>query len=71
MRLGILLSCVLWALIAWAFMGCAVQKIDLWGAKLEFADGFDIHAGTNQVNQVDNRRGLSTRQGSYIRDVKY
>lgn len=39
--------------------GCFVRRVDLWGAKMEFAEGFDVHAGTNAIDKVDDRRGIN------------
>ncbi len=67
---------ILLIVLGW-MSGCGsifgVKEFEAWegGPRFQFAEGMDAHIGTNQVNQVDNRRGLSTRQGSYIRDVKY
>lgn len=42
--------------------GCGalgVRNVDAWGFKMEFAEGIDVHAGVNAVDNVDNRRGVS------------
>lgn len=42
--------------------GCGmmgVREADLWGAKFTFAEGLDFHVGANQIDRVDDRRGVS------------
>lgn len=58
MKVGLLASAVLWALIAWCLSGCGT-KIDAWGLKVELPQGFDVGAGVNALDKVDNRRGVS------------
>lgn len=48
--------------IAMYLSGCGVmgvRKFDFWGAKMEFAEGLDFHAGANAIDKVDDRRGVS------------
>ena len=42
--------------------GCGIRKVDLWGAKVEFADGWDVHAGLNNIGEVDERRGINSKK---------
>lgn len=69
MRAGFLLSLTLWAGIFWllSLTGCSavgIKEIDLWGARMTFADGVDYRVGFNAIDQVDDRRGLSRRAAS-------
>lgn len=61
-----LLGLALW--IAASLTGC-VRKIDLWGAKFEFAEGLDFSLGANAVDRVDNHRGVS-RLPSEVQEKK-
>lgn len=58
-------NCVLsWCAIVWVvtmLTGCGIRKVDLWGAKLEFADGWDVHAGLNNIGEVDDHRGINSK----------
>lgn len=51
-------------LLAVACSGC-VRVIDLWGARLEFDQGLDVHAGFNSIDTVDDARGVNSRNGAY------
>lgn len=57
------ISLFMTALIAClSLSGCGVmgvRKVDFWGAKMEFAEGLDFHAGANSIDKVDDRRGVS------------
>lgn len=44
--------------------GCGA-KIDLWGAKLDLPEGFDLRTGMNSVDTVDDRRGVNSTSGAY------
>lgn len=60
-------SCVLVAVLS----GCAAtgtKSVDLWGLKWENFAGMDIHAGFNNIDRVDDRRGVDNR--GQIRGVR-
>jgi len=40
--------------------GC-MRSIDAWGLKVDFAEGMDVHAGINGIDNVDDRRGINPR----------
>jgi len=46
-------------LALWSLTGCVVRKVDFWGAKIEFNEGFDLRAGMNGIDKVDDRRGIN------------
>lgn len=52
--------CACCAAILW-LQGCGMRRINLWGAEVEFADGYDIHAGVNNIREVDDRRGINSK----------
>lgn len=52
------------AVLTAACSGC-VRVIDLWGARLEFDQGLDVHAGFNSIDTVDDARGVNSRNGAY------
>jgi hypothetical protein len=54
----LLLSLGFWFVLASFVTGC-VKSVDLWGFKTEFYPGFDVSAGANAVDRVDDRRGVS------------
>lgn len=63
---GQFVSVAVWAsalaAIMFASSGCSltgIRKVDLWGAKFEMAEGQDFHIGANQIDHVDDRRGVS------------
>lgn len=52
------------AAIITALSGCSltgIRKVDLWGAKFEISEGQDFHIGANQIDHVDDRRGVSSK----------
>jgi len=59
MRIVMLL--VLCAELTLVLSGCAVKKIKAWPPEIEFSDGFDISVGTNAIDSVDDRRGMSRK----------
>lgn len=65
MKVGLMLSVILWGFVAFYFSGCGVARVDLWGAKVEFAQGWDVHAGLNNIAEVDNRRGVNSAEFNY------
>jgi len=40
--------------------GC-MRSIDAWGLKVDFAEGMDLHAGFNGIDNVDDRRGINPK----------
>lgn len=61
MRMGLLLSIPLWAVIIWSLTGCGamgVKNVDLWGAKMEFSEGAEYRVGFNSIDEVDDRKAL-------------
>lgn len=49
--------------------GCGL-KVDLWGAKLDFPEGFDVRTGMNSVDTVDDSRGVNSQKGNYAKPKK-
>lgn len=61
MRLAILLSVGIWAVLLMSISGCGaigVSKVDFWGAKMEFSEGIDYRVGFNAIDSVNDNRGL-------------
>lgn len=55
--------------------GCGlmgVRNVDFWGAKMEFSEGLDFHVGGNQIDRVDDRRGVTSglayKKGAVAKD---
>lgn len=58
-------------LFAWCFLisqltGCGVmgvREFEVWkgGPKWEFTEGVDFHVGANGIDNVEDRRGVSSR----------
>lgn len=59
MKVAIMFAIVFWTAVAFFCTGC-VRTIDLWGAKVEFVPGFDVHAGANGVDKVHDQRGVNS-----------
>lgn len=61
MRLAMILSAGLWAILIMSLSGCGmfVKKMDLWGAKFEFPEGYSVGANANTIDKVDDRKGLN------------
>lgn len=73
-ELGIIAGAAALATIFWklgiavgltaATTGCmqaiGVKSMDLWGAKFEANNGFDISAGVQQYDRVDNNKGIGS-----------
>lgn len=52
---------LVWALSAMvALSGCGfVQRVDMWGFKMEFSKGINFNFGANEIDKVDDRKGLN------------
>lgn len=60
MRVAIRLALIFWTgvWLLFSLSGC-VRTIDLWGARVEFVPGFDVHAGANGIDKVHDQRGVN------------
>ena len=36
-----------------------VHKVDAWGLKMEFPQGYSVGASANTIDKVDDRKGLN------------
>ena len=63
MEIVIRVVAAVWALSAMvALSGCGligIKEVDLWGAKMKFSQGLNFNVGGNQVDKVDDRKGLN------------
>ena len=43
--------------------GCSsltgIRTVDMWGFKMDFAEGADFHIGSNVIDKVEDKRGVN------------
>jgi hypothetical protein len=48
--------------------GCGmlgVKEIDAWGLNMKFSEGLDYSIGFNQIDKVENKRGVNSFERGY------
>lgn len=68
MKRLILLGCVVF------MIGCAwtgTKNVDMWGLKWENYAGMDVKAGFNNLDKIDERRGVSGWDKPHDSAVRY
>lgn len=65
----------LWCGLVLTATGCGqvfgVQRVDLWGAKMEFNSGFEVKAGAMQYDHSLERKGINIEARDTKKIEKY
>lgn len=67
MKVGIILSAIMWAILAVWLQGCAAlvgikEYKGSDGSVIKFTTGFDIGASATAVDSLDNRKGINAKE---------